>query len=46
MSVSLFAVIVDSSDPEQLAQFWATTLGWDSARRNEGEFQVSNPGRR
>ena len=43
MSVSLFAVIVDSNDPEQLAQFWATTLGWDSTRRNEGEFQVSNP---
>lgn len=43
MPVSLFAVVVDSRDPQQLAQFWADALQWQSLRRNEGEFQVSDP---
>jgi hypothetical protein len=43
MSVSLFAVVVDCHDPEQLAQFWANALRWRSTRRNEGEFQVGDP---
>lgn len=43
MSVSLFAVVVDCHDPEQLAQFWANALRWRSMRRNEGEFQVGDP---
>jgi hypothetical protein len=43
MSVSLFAVVVDGHDPEQLAQFWANALRWRSTRRNEGEFQVGDP---
>jgi hypothetical protein len=43
MSVSLFAVIVDCQAPEQLAAFWAGSLGWRTSRRNEGEFQTSDP---
>jgi Glyoxalase-like domain len=43
MSVSLFAVIVDCEAPEQLAAFWAESLGWRASRRNEGEFQTSDP---
>jgi predicted enzyme related to lactoylglutathione lyase len=43
MPVSLFAVVVDCRDPQQLAQFWADALRWRSTRRNEGEYQVSDP---
>lgn len=43
MAISLFAVIVDCQDPEQLAAFWAEALGWRTSRRNEGEFQTSDP---
>jgi predicted enzyme related to lactoylglutathione lyase len=43
MSISLFAVVVDCQDPEQLAQFWTDALQWRTTRRNDGEFQVSDP---
>ena len=45
MPISLFAVVVDCRDPQQLAHFWSNALQWRSTRRNEGEFQVSDPER-
>jgi predicted enzyme related to lactoylglutathione lyase len=42
MAVSLFAVVVDSHEPERLARFWGAALGWQTSRRNEGEFQTSD----
>lgn len=43
MAATLFAVIVDCHAPDEVAQFWATALGWRSAQRNPGEFRVSDP---
>ena len=40
MVVDLVALVMDSSSPRELAQFWARALGWDVNTTTSGELQV------
>lgn len=40
MVVDLVALVMDSSSPRELAQFWARALGWDVNTKASGELQV------
>jgi hypothetical protein len=43
MASTLFAVIVDCSNPRSQADFWALALSHVVSERNTDEFQVSDP---
>lgn len=36
-------LIVDCADPEGLASFWATALGWDRTGKYEGAVEIADP---
>jgi predicted enzyme related to lactoylglutathione lyase len=43
MSLSIFTVVVDCSDPHRVAAFWSEALGWTVHERNPDELQLANP---
>ena len=43
MSVQLFAVIVDCQAPGAVSGVLGGVVGWRTSRRDEGEFQISDP---
>ena len=45
MSLTLFTVVVDCSDPGRQADFWAKVLAYKVHERNTDEFLVSDPAR-
>ena len=36
-------LIVDSADPNRLAEFWAAVLGWQRTGRYEGAVEIAGP---
>lgn len=43
MSLTLFTVVVDCTDPRRQASFWAEALAYEARERNADEFLVSDP---
>lgn len=43
MSLTLFTVVVDCTDPGRQANFWAKALAYQVHERNTDEFLVSDP---
>lgn len=43
MSLTLFTVVVDCTDPRRQAGFWAGVLAYEVRERNRDEFLVSDP---
>jgi hypothetical protein len=40
MTTRLVHLVVDATDPERLARFWAAALGWEVAAESDGEWDV------
>ena len=36
-------LVVDASNPEQLARFWSAVLGWQPTGRYEGAVEIADP---
>jgi len=43
MTLNVFTVVIDCSDPRLLASFWAEALSCDVRERNTDEYLVSEP---
>jgi glyoxalase superfamily protein len=43
MACRFTELIVDSADPERLAQFWIAALGWQPTGRYEGAVELAGP---
>jgi hypothetical protein len=43
MTLKVFTVVIDCTDPRRLADFWAEVLSCDVRERNPGEYLVSDP---
>ena len=40
MAIELLSLLIDSSSPEELAQFWARALGWDVEEAASGDVEL------
>ena len=43
MTLNMFAVVIDCTDPRLQANFWAEVLSYDVRERNPDEYLVSDP---
>ena len=43
MTLNMFAVVIDCTDPRLQANFWAEALSYDVRERNPDEYLVSDP---
>ena len=43
MAVRLSEIVVDAADPERLARFWSTVLGWTPTGRYDGPVEIADP---